>query len=107
MYKIAAVGDRESVLTYKAFGITTVPAENAAQATNALHRLAADGDYAIILLTEQLAEQIPEVLERYAEHTTPAIIMIPGSKGSLHIGLDTISTAVERAVGADIFAGQD
>ena len=33
----------------------------------------------------------------------PAIILIPGKKGSLGISMDSLQRSVERAVGVDIF----
>ena len=104
MYKVAAVGDRESILAFKAFGFDTVPADSPAEAAAALKQLA-DAEYAIIYLTEQLAVEIPEELAKYAQQPMPAIILIPGGKGSLGVGMAAISSAVEKAVGADIFAG--
>ena len=106
MSKIAVVGDRQSVLVYKAFGMESVPAENPAEAIEAIRSLAED-DYAVIFLTEQLAEQIPGELAKYSDKIRPAIIMIPGSKGSLGIGMASVSAAVEQAIGADIFASAD
>ncbi len=105
MYKIAAVGDRESVLAFKAFGMETVPVHTVAEASNAIRRLAGE-DCALIFLTEQLAVQMPTEMSHYAEQTVPAIIMIPGSEGSLGQALAAISTAVERAVGADILGSK-
>ena len=106
MYRIAAVGDRESVLAYKAFGMETVPASTPEEASAAIKRLAEE-DFTIIFLTEQLAVQLPELLAKYADQVSPAIIMIPGSKGSLGIGMEAISAADEQAVGADKFASSD
>ena len=56
----------------------------------------------MIYLTEQLAKDMPDVLERYKDDLRPAIILIPGREGSLGIGRDNIPRAIERAVGADI-----
>ena len=106
MYKVAAVGDRESILAFKAFGFETVPADTPEEAKEALSKLA-EKDFAIIYLTEHLAAEIPEEFAKYAQQPTPAVILIPGGKGSLGIGMEAISSAVEKAVGADIFAGSD
>ena len=106
MYKIAALGDRESVLAYKAFGIQTYPVMDSAEAAAMIKKLAEE-EYAIIFLTEQIAVEIPELISKYSSRVAPAIIMIPGSKGSLGIGMNEISTVVEKAVGADILAGKD
>lgn len=101
MYKIAVIGDRDSVMGFKALGLDVFEATDAAQARPLLHRLAKE-PYAILYLTEQLAVQIPEEIARYKDQLTPAIILIPGKEGSLGIGLNKISDAVERAIGANI-----
>ena len=101
MYKIAVLGDKDSVLGFRALGLDVFPAENAEQARPILHRLAKEG-YAIIYLTEQLAAGLGAEMARYKDELTPAIILIPGKEGSLGIGMENIKTAVERAVGADI-----
>lgn len=101
MYKIGVVGDRDSVLGFQALGMSVFPAETAEQARKVLTKLAEE-DYAILYLTEQLGAQLPELLARYATRVTPAIILIPGKEGALGIGMQQITSAVERAVGADI-----
>ena len=101
MYKIAVLGDKDSVLGFRALGLDAYPAADAEQARPILHRLAKEG-YAIIYLTEQLAAGMNAELARYKDELTPAIILIPGKEGPLGIGMANIKTAVERAVGADI-----
>ncbi len=101
MYKIAVIGDQDSVLGFKALGLEVHAAENVEQARRALHDLAHD-NCAIIYLTEQLAAQMGAEIARYKDSLTPAIILIPGKEGSLGIGMANVKTAVERAVGADI-----
>lgn len=103
MYKIAVLGDRESVMGFKALGLEVASAENAADARKTLHRMARSGEYAIIYLTEQYAAELADEIARYKDSPIPAIILIPGKAGSLGIGLKNITDSVERAVGADIF----
>ena len=86
MYKIAVLGDRDSVLGFKALGLDVVFAEGTEEARHTLHQLARGGSYAVIYITEQLA----------------AKILIPGKTGSLGLGQTALQSAVERAVGADI-----
>jgi len=100
-YRIAVLGDRESVLGFKALGLDVFPAESVDEAKTTLHRLAKE-DYAIVYLTEQLACYMNDELDRYKEELTPAIILIPGKEGSLGIGMANVKKSVERAVGADI-----
>ena len=101
MYKIAVLGDRESVLGFKALGLDVYPAETADDARENLHRLARE-NCAVIYLTEQLGAQLGEEIARYKNKLTPAIILIPGKEGSLGIGMANVKSAVEKAVGADI-----
>lgn len=101
MYKIAVLGDRDSVLGFKALGLDTYFVESAEEARHTLHRLARE-TYAIIYITEQLAADIGPEVDRYKTAVTPAVILIPGKTGSLGLGAQALQSAVERAVGADI-----
>ena len=101
MSKIAVLGDRDSVLGFRALGLEVLFAEDREEAVHQLHRLARE-EYAIIYLTEQLVSHLQTDIARYRDALTPAIILIPGKEGSLGIGMANIKTAVERAVGADI-----
>ena len=101
MYKIAVMGDRDSVLGFRALGLDVFFVENTDDARRTLHRLAGES-YAIIYVTEQLAQHITADIERYKDAVMPAIILIPGKTGSLGLGEAGLQAAVERAVGADI-----
>ena len=101
MYKIAVLGDRDSVLGFKALGLDIVPTEGVEEGRQALHKLAKE-EYAIIYVTEQLSVDIAADIARYKTSVTPAVILIPGKSGSLGLGTQALQSAVERAVGADI-----
>ena len=100
-YKIAVLGDPDSVLGFQALGLEVFPVESVDEAKHALHSMAKQS-YAVIYLTEQLAKQMPADIAHYQDAVTPAIILIPGKDGSLGIGMNNVKIAVERAVGADI-----
>lgn len=100
-YSIAVLGDRDSVLGFRALGLNVYPTENPEQARRVLHELAR-GDTAVIYLTEGLAKDLEADVARYKDAVTPAIILIPGKEGSLGVGMSNMQKAVERAVGADI-----
>ena len=102
MYKIAVLGDRESVLGFMALGLDVHSAETVEDGRKILHRLAKDGQTAIIYLTEQYAAQMMDEVKKYKDEVMPAIILIPGKAGSMGIGMQNITDSVERAVGADI-----
>ena len=105
MYKIAVIGDRDSVLGFRALGLETVFADSGEEAKAAIQRLTAK-DCAVIYLTEQLAREIPKEIDRYANAMLPSIILIPGKTGSLGIGIENVNKAVEKAVGSNILKNE-
>lgn len=101
MYKIGVVGDKDSVLAFKAIGIDVFPVFEYDEARKTVDKLAAH-DYAVIFVTEQIAKGISETIERYNKQVLPAVILIPGNQGSLNIGLQRIQDNVQKAVGVNI-----
>lgn len=98
--KIAVIGDKDSVLAFKAVGVETFSANNPFEANDLLKKL--KDDYAVIFITEEIAAQIEDTLNKLKTHAYPAVIPIPGSLGSNGFGLKGIRRDVEKAIGADI-----
>ena len=103
MLKIAVIGGNDTVIGFKAVGLEACPADNAAEALQALRDLTKEGsDYAIIYIEENLAVQLSHEIDRFKDSPTPAIILIPGRDGSIGLGQSALNAAVERAVGTNI-----
>ena len=103
MFKLAAVGDKDSVYGYASLGVSIFPVDTPAEAIPLLRHLAENG-YGVIYITEQLAEEMQEELERYASLPLPAIVPVPGVRGNTGLGLANVSRVVEKAVGSDILS---
>lgn len=101
MYKIAVLGDYDSIYGFAALGLDTFPVSTHEEAVERLHSLAG-GQYGIIYITEALAEQLKHELMRYQEQAVPAIIQIPGVAGNTGAGVAGVRKSVEQAVGSDI-----
>ena len=101
MYKIAVIGDKDSVLAFKILGVDVFITLGAQEARKTIDRIAKE-NYGIIFVTEQLAKDIPETIKRYNGEVILAIILIPSNKGSLNIGLANIDKNVEKAIGSNI-----
>lgn len=101
MYKVAVVGDKDSILGFKALGIDVFPVIEKDEARRVVDTLARD-KYGIIFITEQTASLIPDTIERYNNQMLPAVILIPSNQGTLNIGMDMINKNVEKAVGTNI-----
>ena len=101
MYKIGVIGTKESVLCFMATGFEVRIADNAQAALSHLKELA-NSDCAIIYITEDYASQLSEETDKYKDKSIPAIITVPGAKGRMGYGMDTLRKACERAVGMNI-----
>ena len=101
MYKIAVLGDRDSIFGFAALGLDIYPVEELQEAANTLKELA-KGTYAVIYITEKLASELAKQIEAYDKEELPAIIPIPGVNSNTGIGIRNVKRMVEQAVGSDI-----
>ena len=101
MYKVAVLGDRDSIYGFAALGLETYPVSNRDEAAKTLKTLA-DGQYAVIYITESLQVELEVEIDRYVNQYLPAIIPIPGVSGNTGKGMRNVKKSVERAVGSDI-----
>ncbi|HIU87561.1 MAG TPA: V-type ATP synthase subunit F [Candidatus Avilachnospira avistercoris] len=106
MYKIAVMGDRDSIYGFAAVGLEPVIANNAEEGSRKLRELV-NGDYAVIYITEALASELEREIVHYSERPLPAIILIPGVSGNTGKGLSSVKRSVERAIGSDIIFGEE
>ncbi|MEG1632842.1 MAG: V-type ATP synthase subunit F [Oscillospiraceae bacterium] len=104
MLKIAVLGGRETVMGFKALGLDVFPVTEVDEARDTLRRLTreSEGEYAIIYVEENFAQQLEHEISRFKNVPTPAIILIPGREGPLGLGQSALKAAVEKAVGSDI-----
>ncbi len=101
MYRIAVLGDRDSIYGFAALGLEVFPVSDAETGARTLRNLA-EQDYAVIYVTEALAAGLEPELERYRENLLPAVIPIPGVSGNTGMGIGMVKKSVEQAVGSDI-----
>lgn len=101
MYKIAVIGDKDSIYGFAALGLKIFPCDDAKAALNKVKELVKE-NYGIIYMTEAVYSALGEELDEYRDLLTPAIIPIPGVSGNTGIGMRDVSRSVEKAVGSDI-----
>ncbi len=103
--KLAVVGNYESVLPFQAVGMESfiISEDSNDKIAETLNRLSAR-NYAVIFLLEEWYSANQELVDGLNETSATSIIPIPGLKGSLGVGIESIRESVERAVGMDIFA---
>lgn len=103
MAKIGVIGERDSVLLFKAVGLDVFFEEEGESANRTLRRLAREG-YAAVFVTETLYPACAETIAEYAGSAYPAIVPIPDSRGPRGVGVEALKKNVEKAVGMDILA---
>ncbi|MCF0141808.1 MAG: V-type ATP synthase subunit F [Parasporobacterium sp.] len=106
MYKIAVLGDIDSIYGFATLGLDTFPVSDAEEGEKTLKELAA-ANYAVIYITESLQAQLVSEIEKYSEQRLPAIIPIPGVSGNTGAGIAGVKKLVEQAVGSDIIFNED
>lgn len=104
MYKIAVMGDRDSIYGFASVGLDIYPVDEGGNAARQLRTLV-ENDYAVVYMTEKLYAQMDKEIAKYAQEALPAIIPIPGVSGNAGLGVMQVKKSVEKAVGSDILFG--
>lgn len=108
MHKVAVIGDYDSIYGFGAVGFQIFPVSTKEEGMKILRKLTTAADeFAIIYVTESLAEQIKTEIDKYKENVSPAIILIPGVKGNTGVGVKQVKDCVEQAIGSDIVFGKE
>jgi len=106
-YKIAMIGDSSTVSGFAAAGVAGFPAYESAGALAKVRELAQTGEYAIIFITENLAEPVLSDIARIPTGAIPAIIVVPDQGGARGTGFRKIRNAVEKALGIDLLGKEE
>jgi V/A-type H+-transporting ATPase subunit F len=101
MYKLAVIGDSETVLAFKAVGFDTFQVSRA-EAASVLQEKHHSGKYALIFVSESLARDMETLLEEYGKLPFPAVSVLPLGVKSEHLGIALLRRTSIRATGADI-----
>lgn len=103
--KIGVIGDKDSIMLFNALGIETRFADDIQEGENHLHAMA-KSDFAVIFVTEKIAQGLTEAISYYKQEPFPAIIPIPDQTGTNGMGIAGVRTLVEKAIGTDILFGE-
>lgn len=103
MYKIAVLGDKDSIYGFSALGFDTISVFDKESAEKELKRLV-ENNYAIIFITENFASILEERITFYQNKEIVSIVPIPGVSGNTGIGMKNLIKYVEKAVGKDIIS---
>jgi len=100
MSRVAVMGDKTSVLGFKALGLDTYALARVEEAEQVWRSLQ-EKDYSIIFVTEQAYQEIEKEIESLTA-LTPVVVIIPSTTGSIGLAKARMKRIVEKAVGVDI-----
>lgn len=98
--KMAIVGSGDGIMLFQAAGVKPFPAANAKEAREQLRRAAQE--YSVILLTEEYARDLGDLLKRFDEAPFPVVLPIPSGDGESGYGEELLKDVMKRALGVDI-----
>ena len=104
MYKIAVVGDYDSIYGFAAVGLDICPVKDREETRDRLKQLA-EGGYGIIYITEKAAAELGSGLDEYREMKLPAVIQIPGVSGNTGAGVSGVKRQIMKVSGNNLKRG--
>ena len=100
--KYSIIGDEDTVLGFGIVGVLGKIATNEEETRRAFQEVLEDKDVSIIIITEQLADKIRTLVDRYLlTQSFPLIVEIPDRQGRLP-GRPGIKEMVNAAIGIKI-----
>ncbi len=105
MSKVGVVGDLDSIIGFRALGMTVRAAGKPEEVLLALRQMAEE-KYAIVFLTEPEAKDsaVQDYLEKQRHIPIPAIILIPSAREKANIGKEQLRRSVRKATGIDLLS---
>ena len=101
MDKIAVIGDTDSIIGFRALGLTVLEAATPEAAGEHLRRSVENG-FAVVYMTETCFAWQQEYIRSLRSRRLPAIIPIPSITGGTGLGMAQVRESVRKAVGMDI-----
>ena len=109
-YKIAIIGPSDTVSGFRALGVEAFDAQSGKSALDKLREIKAETidldspiKYAVVCIIEDLLTDIdPAEYAKVVSGPLPAVIMLPGPKGSSGVAIERLRSLAEKAVGSAI-----
>ena len=101
--KMAAIGEQDIMLIFKAIGVDVFPAAEKELVQKALKEVV-KADYGICFITETMAMQVDDMIREYSTRMTPSIVVVPGIGEKNNYAIERLRQSIVKAVGADIIS---
>ncbi len=104
--RTAFLGDADSVLGFKALGVETYTPQDGDGARRVFQSLVKDR-VSVIMITEEVLEQVRDLVSETFDMPVPAVVVLPGVSGSRRLGDDALRSLIIKAVGVDLMSEED
>lgn len=101
MYKIALVGDKDSIIGFQLLGISIFTVNSKEETINILNELIKE-KYAAVFITEDTASQIFDEIVELQKKYLISVTIIPNKLEKKNLGLKILKKNIEKAIGTDI-----
>jgi V/A-type H+-transporting ATPase subunit F len=102
MARAYIIGEKHQILGFKGVGFEIVPVTDAERFADELFYLSRGHDTGLILVTESLAKESPQVIEEFRHRSNAILVIIPTHEGSIYLSINEMRRIVERSMGIDI-----
>ncbi|OGC25026.1 hypothetical protein A2291_01765 [candidate division WOR-1 bacterium RIFOXYB2_FULL_42_35] len=102
MHKIKIIGPKYLVAPLALLGLEIHAADSEAEAKTALDSIASKKEPALIFITERLAVDLQEEIDKLNEKAGLTVAMIPDNLGSSGLAAANIKKLVKNSIGADV-----
>jgi vacuolar-type H+-ATPase subunit F/Vma7 len=101
---IAVIADKYLALGFRMAGVISFPVRNSQEAGRVLEKIAAEGKYPVIIITEKLATALRTQREAIwaRERQRPVIAVVPDFGGPTGDRLRELRSLVTQSVGAEL-----
>ncbi|MCL2370023.1 MAG: V-type ATP synthase subunit F [Firmicutes bacterium] len=100
--KIGAIGDKDSILAFKAIGVEVFVVDTPIEADEVLKTIRKK-QYSVVFLTEELASAMTNTLQKLKTNTFPTIILIPSASGAGNgFAQENLKKDIEKALGTGL-----
>ena len=104
MSKIVIIGEKEDILPYQSIGVEIEPVKTIVDTVAILKKIVQNPSVAIILITENMAEQCLDTITELRSKTNKAITIVPTEQGSRQTSMIELGKEIGRAVGMDVLS---
>lgn len=100
--KVAVLGDADFVMPFSALGVDTFAVEqDRAQIVEAAGKIV-EGQYALLVMAEDVAEAADEVLAPTESRPAPSVVVVPFTQQSKGFASEALGKVLKLATGIDI-----